>query len=206
MHALQVRELGETDYLTTWQAMQTFTLTREADTADELWLTSHPPVYTLGQAGLESHLLHANGIPLVRVDRGGQITYHGPGQVIAYLMIDLPRRGYGVRELVNRMELAVMALLAAHGIQGSRRDSAPGVYVDDRKIASLGLRVRHGRTYHGLALNTDMDLQPFSAINPCGYAGMAVTQLRDLADNATIAGTQTLLADLLAQAIGRQTT
>ena len=206
MTALLVRDLGQTDYLATWQAMQAFTLARQADTADELWLTSHTPVYTLGQAGLESHLLQHNGIPLVRTDRGGQITYHGPGQIIAYLMVDLPRRGYGVRELVNRMEQAVITLLAGYGIAGERRESAPGVYVDGRKIASLGLRVRHGRSYHGLALNTDMDLQPFSAINPCGYAGMAVTQLRDLADNVTIGTTQSQLAGLLVQNIGRSTT
>ncbi len=206
MTALLVRDLGQTDYLATWQAMQAFTLARQADTADELWLTSHTPVYTLGQAGLESHLLQRNAIPLVRTDRGGQITYHGPGQIIAYLMVDLPRRGYGVRELVNRMEQAVIMLLAGYGITGERRESAPGVYVDGRKIASLGLRVRHGRSYHGLALNTDMDLQPFSAINPCGYAGMAVTQLRDLADNVTIGTTQSQLAGLLVQNIGRSTT
>ncbi len=198
-----VRDLGETPYLDTWQLMQAFTAGRNADTPDEIWLTGHPPVYTLGQAGLESHLLQTSRIPLIKTDRGGQITYHGPGQIIVYLLVNLPRRGYGVRELVSRMEQAIIDLLAEQEILAHRREQAPGVYVNDAKIASLGLRVRHGCTYHGLALNTDMDLRPFSAINPCGYANLPVTQLRDLADNVTIAHTSTRLVDLLTQHINR---
>jgi len=198
-----VRDLGETPYLDTWQLMQAFTAGRNANTPDEIWLTSHPPVYTLGQAGLESHLLQTSRIPLIKTDRGGQITYHGPGQIIVYLLVNLPRRGYGVRELVSRMEQAIIDLLAEQEILAHRREQAPGVYVNDAKIASLGLRVRHGCTYHGLALNTDMDLRPFSAINPCGYANLPVTQLRDLADNVTIAHTSTRLVDLLTQHINR---
>ncbi|OJZ17875.1 MAG: octanoyltransferase [Thiobacillus sp. 65-29] len=160
--------------------MQDFTARRDADTPDELWLLEHPPVYTLGQAGRREHLLAATDIPLVPIDRGGQITYHGPGQVVIYVLVDLRRRGYGVRELVARMEQAVIELLAAHAVAAQRLAGAPGVYVEGAKIAALGLRVKRGCTYHGLALNVDMDLAPFAAINPCGYAGMRVTQCRDL--------------------------
>lgn len=175
-----VRYLGRVDYEPTWRAMQAFTGGRGADTPDEIWLLEHPPVYTLGQAGKPEHLIAATAIPVVPIDRGGQITYHGPGQVVAYVLVDLRRRGYGIRELVARMEEAVIALLAAHGVAAERLAGAPGVYVKGAKIAALGLRVRHGCTYHGLAFNVDMDLAPFAAINPCGYAGMAVTQCRDL--------------------------
>lgn len=160
--------------------MRDFTATRGPDTPDELWLLEHPPVFTLGQAGKREHLLNDIGIPVVPIDRGGQVTYHGPGQVVAYLLLDLKRRGYGVKELVRRMEQAVIDLLAEAGIRGERLAGAPGIYVDGAKIAALGLRVKGGCTYHGLALNVDMDLSPFQAINPCGYAGMAVTRLRDL--------------------------
>lgn len=160
--------------------MQDFTARRDAATADELWLLEHPPVFTQGQAGRPEHLRAATGIPLVAVDRGGQITYHGPGQAVVYVLVDLRRRGYGIRELVVRMEQAVIDLLADHGIAASRLSGAPGVYVGGAKIAALGLRVRHGCTYHGLALNVDMDLAPFAAIDPCGYPGLAVTQCRDL--------------------------
>lgn len=175
-----VRSLGCVEYEPTWRAMQDFTARRDADTPDELWLLEHPPVYTLGQAGRREHLLAATDIPLVPIDRGGQITYHGPGQVVIYVLVDLRRRGYGVRELVARMEQAVIELLAAHAVAAQRLAGAPGVYVDGAKIAALGLRVKRGCTYHGLALNVDMDLAPFAAINPCGYAGMRVTQCRDL--------------------------
>jgi len=177
---VHLRRLGRVDYEPTWRAMQAFTASRDDATPDEFWLLEHPPVYTLGQAGKPEHLIAATDIPLVNIDRGGQITYHGPGQVVIYLLVDLKRRGYGVRELVNRMEQAVIDLLAEHGVGAARLDGAPGVYVGVAKIAALGLRVKQGRTYHGLALNVDMDLAPFSAINPCGYAGMAVTQCRDL--------------------------
>jgi len=176
---LIIRRLGQVDYTPTLQAMQAFTTQRTSETADELWLLEHPPVFTLGQAGKREHLLHDIGIPVVPIDRGGQVTYHGPGQVVIYLLLDLKRRGYGVKELVRRMEQAVIDLLAAEGIPGERLDGAPGIYVQGAKIAALGLRVKGGCTYHGLALNVAMDLTPFQAINPCGYAGMAVTQLQD---------------------------
>ncbi len=174
------RHLGRVEYEPTWHAMQDFTARRGADTPDELWLLEHPPVYTQGQAGRPEHLIAPTAIPVVAIDRGGQITYHGPGQLVAYLLLDLGRRGYGVRELVVRMEQAVIDLLAGQGVAAERRSGAPGVYVAGAKIAALGLRVKQGCTYHGLALNVDMDLHPFAAINPCGYAGMAVTQCRDL--------------------------
>ena len=177
--AVIIRQLGIVDYEPTWRAMQAFTAARQADTPDEIWVLEHPPVYTQGQAGKPEHLIAATSIPVVPIDRGGQITYHGPGQVVVYVLIDLRRRGYGIRELVTRMEQAVIDLLAAHGVTAERREGAPGVYVAGAKIAALGLRVKHGCTYHGLALNVDMDLSPFKAINPCGYAGMQVTQCRD---------------------------
>lgn len=175
-----VRRLGTVDYPPTFRAMQDFTAARGPDTPDELWLLQHPPVFTQGLAGKPEHLLHDIGVPVVQIDRGGQITYHGPGQVVVYLLLDLARRPYKVRELVQRLEQAVIELLADYGITGARRAGAPGVYVDEAKIAALGLRVKGGRTYHGLSLNVDMDLAPFAAINPCGYSGMAVTQLKDL--------------------------
>ncbi|MDR3390314.1 MAG: lipoyl(octanoyl) transferase LipB [Sulfuriferula sp.] len=175
-----LRQLGRVEYLPTWHAMQAFTAQRDADSADEIWLLEHPPVYTLGQAGKPEHLLRATDIPLVHIDRGGQITYHGPGQIVAYLLVDLKRRGYGVRELVTRIEQTVIDLLARHNIDAQRLANAPGVYVDNAKIAALGLRIKHGCSYHGLSLNVDMDLSPFGNINPCGYQGMAVTQMRDL--------------------------
>ena len=168
------------DYRHAWQAMKEFTAARGDDTPDEIWLLQHPPVYTQGPAGKPEHLLHENGIPVVRTDRGGQITYHGPGQVIAYLMLDMRRLGLGVRELVSRMEGAVIDLLGEYRINSESHREAPGVYVDGAKVASLGLKIKKGCCYHGLALNVDMDLQPFSAINPCGYAGLRVTQLKDL--------------------------
>ena len=177
---LIVRRLGRVEYSTTWQAMQAFTAQRGPDTIDELWLLEHPPVFTLGLAGRRSHILRATDIPIIASDRGGQVTYHGPGQIVAYLLLDLRRRGYGVRELVQRMEQAVIDLLADYGIEGRRRDKAPGVYVAEKKIAALGLRIRQGRSYHGLGLNVDMDLAPFGWIDPCGYPGLEVTQLRDL--------------------------
>lgn len=182
----RVRYLGRVEYEPTWRAMQAFTAERQPDTPDELWLLEHPPVYTLGQAGKPEHLIAATAIPIVPIDRGGQITYHGPGQVVAYVLVDLRRRGFGIRDLVSRMEQAVIGLLATHGVAAERLEGAPGVYVGGAKIAALGLRVRHGCTYHGLAFNVDMDLAPFAAINPCGYPGMRVTQCRDLGVNLTL--------------------
>lgn len=175
-----VRRPGRVPYEPTWRAMQDFTAQRDAATPDELWLVEHPPVYTLGQAGKAEHLLHVTDIPLVKIDRGGQITYHGPGQLVVYMMIDFKRLGLGVRELVRHIEQAVIDLLAEFGITGNGDVDAPGVYVDGAKIASLGLRIRNHATYHGLSLNVDMDLTPFSWINPCGYSGLRVTQLREL--------------------------
>ncbi|MES2819613.1 MAG: lipoyl(octanoyl) transferase LipB [Pseudomonadota bacterium] len=181
MPALGIRELGLVDYAPTWQAMQRFTNERDANTADEIWLLQHPSVFTQGQAGKAEHLLLPGNIPVVKVDRGGQVTYHGPGQLVAYLLLDVRRLGFGVRELVSRIESSLIALLADYGVSAVAKPDAPGVYVDSAKIASLGLRIRNGRCFHGLALNVDMDLEPFGRINPCGYAGLAMTQLRDLA-------------------------
>ena len=179
-----VRHLGRVDYEPTWQAMLDFTAKRDDGTPDELWICEHPPVYTLGQAGKPEHLLFDNGIPLVKIDRGGQITYHGPGQVVIYLLLDLTRRDLKVRELVTRIEQAMIDFLGENGVAAERLDGAPGVYIKRQgivaKIGALGLRIKKGRCYHGLSLNVDMDLSPFNAINPCGYAGMAVTQTRDL--------------------------
>ena len=168
------------EYEPIWRAMQHFTAERDADTADEIWLLQHPPVFTLGLAGKPEHLLRDIGVPLLQVDRGGQITYHGPGQIVAYLLLDLNRRRLKVRELVHAMEQAIIDLLADYAIAAARRPGAPGVYVGEAKLAALGLRVRRGCSYHGLSLNVAMDLAPFAAINPCGYSGLPVTQLRDL--------------------------
>lgn len=180
MHELLIRHLGRTDYETTWHAMQRFTAERDECTPDELWVTEHPPVYTLGLNRKEVRLPSRQDIPLVMVDRGGKITYHGPGQVVIYLLIDLRRRGLNVRQLVSAMEDSIVRLLAEHGIDAAARADAPGVYVKGNKIASLGLRLKSQCCYHGLALNVDMDLAPFLAIDPCGYQGMQVTQLKGL--------------------------
>lgn len=177
---LQVHHLGVADYLPTLQAMQDFTARRRADTPDEIWILQHPPVYTYGVAGRAEHLPHTGGtVAVVKVDRGGQVTYHGPGQIVAYTLLDLRRRGLTVRALVQRLEQAVLDLLVTYGITGERRTGAPGVYVNGAKIAALGLRIRAGCAYHGLSLNVAMDLTPFRAIDPCGYPGLAVTQLYD---------------------------
>ena len=189
--APRVRRLGRTDYESTWRAMREFTAARSAGTADEVWLTEHPPVYTLGVAGRSEHLPRAaNGIPVVRSDRGGQITYHGPGQLVAYLLLDLRRRGLSVRPLVRIMERAVIDWLADRGVAAHGRAAAPGVYVGDAKVAALGLRVTGGCCYHGLAVNIDMDLAPFHAIDPCGFSGLRVTTVRELgvADTVETAG------------------
>jgi len=172
-----MRHLGRVEYEPTWRAMQAFTSARDESTADELWLCEHPPVFTQGLAGKPEHLLRDIGIPVVKIDRGGQITYHGPGQVVCYLLLDLRRRGLTVKTLVNRMEQAVIDLLGEYGVAAERLAGAPGVYVGAAKIAALGLKVKRNCCYHGLALNVAMDLTPFAAINPCGCAGMAVTQL-----------------------------
>ncbi len=176
-----VKRLGRVDYLPAWHAMQGFTAQRTAATADEIWLLQHPAVYTLGLAGKPEHLPRTdNGIPVIKIDRGGQITYHGPGQLVVYLLLDMRRRGLSVRPLVRMMEQAVIDLLADYGVAARGRNEAPGAYVGNAKIAALGLRIRNGCCYHGLALNVDMDLSPFHTINPCGYPGLEVTQTRDL--------------------------
>jgi lipoyl(octanoyl) transferase len=174
---LQVRVLGRQPYEPTWRRMQSFTDQRNAETVDEIWLLEHEPVFTQGQAGKAEHLLNPGDIPVVQVDRGGQVTYHGPGQLLAYLMIDLRRRKLGVRDMVSLMERAVVNVLSDYGVQAYPKPDAPGVYVEGEKICSLGLRVRRGATFHGLALNIDMALEPFLRINPCGYAGLSMTQL-----------------------------
>ena len=174
-----VRQLGCMAYEPTWHAMQRFTQNRDADTADEIWLLEHPRVFTQGQAGKVEHILAAGDIPVVQVDRGGQVTYHGPGQLVAYTLVDVRRAGQGVRDLVTAIENSLIDLLGQYDVLAQAKPDAPGVYVGDKKIASLGLRIRRGCSFHGLALNVDMDLQPFQRINPCGYAGLQMTQLRD---------------------------
>ena len=184
---MHIRHLGLVDYEPTWHAMQAFTETRTDETPDELWIVEHPPVYTLGLAGKPEHLLQQTAIPLVKTDRGGQITYHGPGQLVVYLLMDLRRRDYGVRDMVRRIEQAIIDTLADYGIEARGDANAPGVYVGARKIASLGLRIKNHATYHGLSLNVSMDLAPFGWINPCGYAGLEVTRMADLGVEATLA-------------------
>ena len=205
MTGATVRALGRTDYVTTWRAMQAFTDARTADTADEIWLTEHEPVYTLGLAGRREHLLRANAIPVVKVDRGGQVTYHGPGQLVVYLLYDLRRSKLGVRDMVRRMESAVVAWLGSCDVRAHGKASAPGVYVErdaaEAKIAALGLRVRNGCTYHGIAINVDMNLAPFADIDPCGCPGLRVTQLADFGVRRTVDRAGSELAPLLASAL-----
>ncbi|NBC23437.1 MAG: lipoyl(octanoyl) transferase LipB [Gammaproteobacteria bacterium] len=177
---MTVRRLGRRDYEPLWQAMQQHTDERDEDTGDEIWFTEHPPVFTLGLAGSREHVLAPGDIPVVHIDRGGQVTYHGPGQLMVYPLIDIRRAGIGVRRLVCALETAVIRMVAALGIEAAGRRDAPGVYVDGRKLASIGLRIRRGASYHGMALNVDMDLEPFSRINPCGYQGLEMTDLARL--------------------------
>ena len=177
---LHIRSLGLRPYQEVWDAMRQYTATRDATSLDEIWLVQHPPVFTQGQAGKAEHLLAPGDIPVIQIDRGGQITYHGPGQTVMYLLLDLRRADIGIRELVHLIEEVVIGFLQEQGVTANSRADAPGVYVDGKKIASLGLRVKGGCTYHGVALNADMNLEPFSRINPCGLAGMQMTQLRDL--------------------------
>lgn len=179
--ALAIRHLGLADYEPVWRKMQAFTDSRDDSTQDELWLVQHPPVFTQGQAGKAEHVLAPGDIPVIQVDRGGQVTYHGPGQIVAYPLVNLKRKGVGVRDFVNRIEEAIIRVLARYGVEGQRIEGAPGIYVAGDKVASLGLRVRRGCSFHGLAFNIEMDLEPFSRINPCGYADLQVTQLSALA-------------------------
>ena len=175
-----IRERGRLEYLAAWHEMQAFNRARTAQTPDEIWLVEHPPVYTLGLAGRAEHVLTPGDIPVVKTDRGGQVTYHGPGQAVAYVMLDLKRLGIGAKELVRRLEASAIEVLDGYGLRGHRRDGMPGVYVDDAKICAIGLRISRGCSYHGLAMNVDVDLAPFSRIDPCGYPGLAATRLADL--------------------------
>lgn len=202
MPAPIVRFLGRQPYQSTFERMQAFTNGRSADTADELWVLEHEPVFTQGQAGKEEHLLNPGDIPVVQVDRGGQVTYHGPGQLVIYLLLDLKRNSLGVRDLVTLMEEAVVELLATQGVKATPKPDAPGVYVEGRKICSLGLRVRRGCSFHGLALNIDMELEPFLRINPCGYAGLEMTQLAQLTDKVEISQVAKQLVAILSRRIG----
>ena len=203
-----VRRLGRSDYMTTWRAMQDFTSARDAQTPDELWLTEHFSVYTLGLAGRREHVLRDNGIPVVKADRGGQVTYHGPGQLVVYTLIDLRRLRLGVRDLVRSLEAAVINWLDSLAVAAYGKPAAPGVYVRrdgvEAKVAALGLKVRHGCTYHGVAVNVAMDLAPFSDIDPCGYRGLAVTDLRALGLARTVEDAGDELAPRLAREIVRE--
>ena len=174
------RQLGLADYSSAWESMKEFTQSRDADTPDEIWIVEHPPTFTLGRNGKEHHILQDTSIPIVKVDRGGQVTYHGPGQIVIYILVDLHRRGMGIRQLVTLIENGIVQLLAEYDVTAYSDAKAPGVYVDKKKVAALGLRVSKGRTTHGLSLNVDMDLTPFQLINPCGYEGLEVTQCLDL--------------------------
>ncbi|MBT8430261.1 MAG: lipoyl(octanoyl) transferase LipB [Gammaproteobacteria bacterium] len=199
---LIIRRLGQRDYLPTWRAMREFTDRRDEETLSELWLVEHPPVFTQGQAGKAEHLLGTGDIPVVQTDRGGQVTYHGPGQLVIYLLISLREAGVGIRRLVTVMEQSIIDLLAQRGIQAQARTDAPGVYVDGRKIAALGLRVRRGCTYHGLALNVSNDLEPFQRINPCGHAGLEVTSTRLLGIDDDQAVLEAEIVQLLCEGLG----
>jgi len=198
MDKLIVRNLGRQPYASVWAAMKALTSARDASSADELWLVEHDPVFTQGLAGRPEHLLNPGNIPVVQTDRGGQVTYHGPGQVVAYPLLDLPRRKTGVRQLVKGLEQAVINQLAGLGVAAGRKEKAPGVFVDGAKIASIGLKVRRGCTYHGLAFNIDMDLTPFSFINPCGFAGLHMTQVADCVDGPGVISWQNMAEGLAA--------
>jgi lipoyl(octanoyl) transferase len=197
-----VRHLGLAEYEPTWRAMQRFTAERAATTPDEIWFLEHPPVFTLGMNASRAHLIAPGEIPVVQIDRGGQVTYHGPGQLVVYPLLDLNRLGFGVRDLVTALERAVIDLAAASGIRAECRRSAPGVYVAGRKLASVGIRVRRAGCYHGLALNVAMDLEPFSRINPCGYAGLEMTQLSELGGPCTVDACAAALEPHLHHALG----
>jgi lipoyl(octanoyl) transferase len=194
---LKLRRLGLRDYVPVWHEMQAFTDQRDENTPDELWLVQHPPVFTQGQAGKAEHVLAPGDIPVVQVDRGGQVTYHGPGQIVAYPLLDIRRLGIGVRHFVNRIEEAIIRVLVQYGVDGQRLEGAPGIYVDGEKIASLGLRVRRGRTFHGLAFNINMDLEPFQRINPCGFEGLRVTQLSAFTDVSLVEVENSLIESLV---------
>jgi lipoyl(octanoyl) transferase len=199
-----IRQLGLKPYAETFDAMRAFTQSRTAETPDEIWFLEHPPVFTQGQAGKPEHLLLPGDIPVVQSDRGGQVTYHGPGQSVVYFLVDLQRLGYGIRSLVTRLEDAIIATLAGYDIEAAARRDAPGVYVNGDKIASLGLRVRNARTYHGLSLNVKMDMEPFSRINPCGYQGLQMTQVSTLGGPSDLARVNADLEHALLRSLGYQ--
>jgi lipoyl(octanoyl) transferase len=201
---VEVRNLGRSDFQETWDAMKAFTHARNAQTRDQLWITEHPPVFTQGLNGRAEHLLDAGDIPVLKIDRGGQITYHGPGQLVLYCLLDLNRLGLGVKRLVAKIEKSVIDLLRGYSIEAQARAGAPGVYVEQAKIAALGLRIRKGCCYHGLSLNVDMELEPFTRINPCGYRGLAVTQLRDLGVNKTVEQVGYELAEIMIRSLGEK--
>lgn len=194
--SIEVKHFGLQDYLPMQQAMREYTLNRDANSADQLWVVQHPAVFTQGQAGKAEHCLNPGDIPVLQSDRGGQITYHGPGQLVVYTLFDLKRMKLGVRCMVSKLEQCVIDLLAEYGLSAVSRKDAPGVYINDKKICSVGLRVRKGCSYHGLALNIDMDLQPFSRINPCGYADLQVTQVKDLVPQVSFVDVESRLIDL----------
>lgn len=200
---IKIRSLGLVDYETTLTSMSDFTDRRDADTPDEIWLLEHPPVYTLGLNADRAHVLAPGDIPIVQVDRGGQVTYHGPGQLIVYTLIDLKRARLGIRGLVSGLENAVIAVLAARGVEAAARRDAPGVYVDGAKLASVGLRIRRNCSYHGLSVNIAMDLEPFGRINPCGFDDLVITQLSTLDDSANLASVQSELVEKLLTELGR---
>jgi len=199
---LLIRRLGLVEYEPVWRAMQTFTDQRDDTTPDELWLVEHPKVFTQGQAGQAEHLLAPGDIPVIQVDRGGQVTHHGPGQIVAYPLIDIKRLGMGVRQLVRGIEQAIIGVLNSYGIEAGLIEGAPGVYIDGVKIASLGLRIRKGRSFHGLAFNVDMDLEPFQRINPCGFQGLQVTNLSALAEVSSMAEVEDRLITGLCEVLG----
>ena len=200
---MKIINLGLQDYTRTWDAMKNFTQARDANTEDELWIVEHPSVFTQGISGKDEHLLENSDIPVVSTDRGGQITYHGPGQLIVYCLIDLKRLGIGVKKMVSLIEASIMDLLAKHQIESHIKTGAPGVYVDGAKIAALGLKIKNGRTYHGLSLNVAMELSAFAQINPCGYQGLKVTQMCDLTDNISLESIANELTQILSNHVTR---
>ena len=200
---MYIKNLGRQDYQLTWEQMIAFTQDRDAQSADELWIVEHPSVFTQGISGTKKHVLNASDIPIVQSDRGGQITYHGPGQLVVYCLFDLKRLGLGVKQTVGILESSVQELLSHYQIDTHLKDGAPGVYVDNQKISALGLKVKNGKTYHGLSLNIDMDLSPFSQINPCGYPGLEVTQMADLTDNVNFLTVANELCQILQNNVTR---
>ena len=199
---LIIRDLGLQAYQPIWQSMQDFTAKRDGSTADELWCLEHPPIFTMGLNGKKSHLLNIQNIPVIDIDRGGQVTYHGPGQLVIYTLIDLKRLNIGVKDLVNAIEQSIIQLLEKYGINAQGKENAPGVYVNNAKIAALGLRIKRNKSYHGLSLNINMDLSPFEQINPCGYEGLAVTQIKELKPELNLKHIKADLISQLSQLLG----